>query len=63
MKYTKKLIVNSSKFIKKNGILVLEIGFDQTEKVKKILRENGYYIKDVVRDLAKNYRCITSIKK
>ena len=63
LKYTKKLIVNSSKFIKKNGILVLEIGFDQTEKVKKILRENGYYIKDVVRDLAKNYRCITSIKK
>ena len=63
LKYTKKLIVNSSKFIKKNGILVLEISFDQTEKVKKILRENGYYIKDVVRDLAKNYRCITSIKK
>ena len=63
LKYTKKLIVNSSKFIKKNGILVLEISFDQTEKVKKILRENGYYIKDVVRDLAKNYRCIISIKK
>ena len=63
LKYTKKVIVNSSKFIKKNGILVLEISFDQTEKVKKILRENGYYIKDVVRDLAKNYRCIISIKK
>ena len=63
LKYIKKVIVNSSKFIKRNGILVLEIGFDQTKKVKKILRENGYYIKDVVRDLAKNYRCITSIKK
>ena len=62
-KYIKKVIVNSSKFIKRNGILVLEIGFDQTKKVKKILRENGYYIKDVVRDLAKNYRCIISIKK
>ena len=63
LKYIKKVIVNSSKFIKRNGILVLEIGFDQTKKVKKILRENGYYIKDVVRDLAKNYRCIISIKK
>ncbi len=61
--YIKKVVFNSSKFLKRNGILVLEIGFDQTEKVKKILRENGYYIKDVFRDLAKNYRCIISIKK
>tara|TARA_B100000886_G_scaffold213950_1_gene148337 strand:+ start:5964 stop:6806 length:843 start_codon:yes stop_codon:yes gene_type:complete len=63
LKYIKKVILNSSNFLKMNGILILEIGFDQTEKVKKILRENGYYIRDVVRDLAKNYRCIISIRK
>ena len=59
----KKVICNSYKFIKKNGILILEIAFDQTDKVKKILRKNGYYIKDVVKDLANNNRCIISIKK
>ncbi len=63
LKYIKKVILNSSNFLKRKGILILEIGFDQTDKVKKILRENGYYIRDVVRDLSKNYRCIISIRK
>ena len=59
----KRVIFNSSKLIKKNGILILEIAFNQKDRVKKILKENGYFIKDVVKDLAKNYRCIISIKK
>ena len=46
-----KVIYNSSKLIKNGGILILEIAFDQTDKVKKILRKNGYYIKDVIKDL------------
>ena len=58
-----KVIYNSSKLIKKNGFLILEIAFNQTDKVKKILRKNGFYIKDVIKDLAKNNRCIVSIKK
>ncbi len=58
-----KVVYNSSKLVKKNGILILEIAFNQAEKVKKILRKNGFYIKDVVKDLAKNKRCIIGIKK
>ena len=58
-----KVIYNSSKLIKKNGFLILEIAFNQTDKVKRILRKNGFYIKDVTKDLAKNNRCIVSIKK
>ena len=58
----KKVINNSSKLIKKNGILILEIAYNQTDNVKKILRKNGYYIKDVAKDLAKNNRCIVSFK-
>tara|TARA_B100000242_G_scaffold5245_1_gene3237 strand:- start:668 stop:1510 length:843 start_codon:yes stop_codon:yes gene_type:complete len=57
-----KVIYNSSKLIKKGGILILEIAFDQTDKVIKILIKNGYYIKDVIKDLAKNNRCIISTK-
>ena len=58
-----KVIYNSSKLIKKNGVLILEIAFNQTNKVKEILRKNGYYIKDIIKDLAKKNRCIVSIKK
>ena len=59
----KQVIYNSSRLIKRNGILILEIAFDQSDKVKKILIRNGYYIKDVVKDLAKNNRCIIGVKK
>ena len=59
----KKVVSNSTKLIKKNGILVLEIGFDQTEKIKEILRKNDFFVKKVFKDLAKNNRCIVSIKK
>ncbi len=58
----KKVINNSAKLIKKNGILVLEIGFDQTEKTRGILRKKGFFVKEVFKDLAKNNRCIVSIK-
>ncbi len=59
----RKVIFKTSKLIKKNGLLILEIGFDQKEKVKKILIDNGFYINKVVKDFAKNDRCIVSTKK
>ena len=58
----RKVINNSTKLIKRKGALVLEIGFDQADKVKEILKKNGFYIKEVLRDLANNNRCIVSIK-
>ena len=58
----RKVIYNSTKLIKEKGILVLEIGFDQADKVKEILKRNGFYIKEVLKDFAYNNRCIVSIK-
>jgi len=58
----RKVIKKSSDLIKKKGFLILEIGFDQKNDVKKILNNKGFYIKKVVRDLANNDRCIISIK-
>ncbi|MDC1112560.1 peptide chain release factor N(5)-glutamine methyltransferase [Candidatus Pelagibacter sp.] len=58
----RKIISKSSELIKQNGKLVLEIAFDQKEKVKKILRNKGFYINKVLKDLAKNDRCIISTK-
>lgn len=58
----RKVINKSSELVKKNGKLILEIGFNQKNNVKKLLIKKGFYINKVLRDLAKNYRCIISTK-
>ena len=58
----RKVINKSSELIKKSGHFIIEIGFDQKNKVKKILRDKGFYIKKTVKDLSNHDRCIVSIK-
>ena len=58
----RKVIKKSSELIKRSGHFIIEIGFDQKNKVKKILRDNGFYIKKTVKDLSNHDRCIVSIK-
>ena len=58
----RKVVFKSSELIKKNGKLILEFAFDQKKEVKKILIKNGFYINKVLKDLAKNDRCIISTK-
>ena len=58
----RKVINKSSELIKKDGKFILEIGFDQKNKVKKLLKNKGFYINKVLKDLAKNDRCIVSTK-
>ena len=57
-----KVIDKSAKLIKTKGCLILEIGIDQKNKVKRILQKKGFYIKKVVKDLSNHDRCIVSIK-
>ena len=59
----RKVILNSSKLIKRNGKLVLEIAFDQAESVKSILKQNEFYINEIIKDLSKKNRCIISTRK
>ena len=59
----RKVVKKSSELIKTHGKLILEIGYDQKESVKKILNDNNFYINKVAKDLAKNDRCIVSTKK
>jgi len=59
----KKVINKSAKLIKKNGKLILEIAFNQKEKVRQLLINNGFYVNMVIKDLAENDRCIVSTKK
>ena len=58
----RKVVKKSSELIKKNGKLILEIGFDQKNKVLKLLKKEGFYINNTYQDLAKNDRCIVSTK-
>jgi len=58
----RKVIKKSSDLIKKNGKLILEIGFDQKYKVFNLLKNEGFYINNIYKDLAMNDRCIVSTK-
>jgi len=58
----RKIIKKSSELIKNHGKLILEIAFDQKRDVAKILKDNGFYINKILRDLANNDRCIISTK-
>ena len=58
----RKVISKASILIKKNGKFILEIGFNQKDKVKKMLRENNFYVNKTIKDYGKNDRCIISTK-
>jgi len=58
----KKVIKSSARLIKKNGKFILEIGFDQKNKVINLLKKEGFYINSTQKDLASNDRCIVSTK-
>ena len=57
-----KVIKKTSVLIKKNGIFILEIGYDQKNKATQMLKNKGFYIKKVLKDYGKNDRCIISTK-
>ena len=58
----RKVINKSSELIKKKGKLILEIGFDQKNKVINLLKKKGFYINNTYKDLADNDRCIVCTK-
>ena len=58
----RKVIKKSSELIKTNGKFILEIGFDQKNKVINLLKKEGFYINSTLKDFANNDRCIVSTK-
>ena len=58
----RKIIKKSSELIKFGGKLILEIAYNQKQEVKQLLKRNGFYINSVIKDFAKNDRCIISTK-
>ena len=58
----RKIINKSSELIKINGKLILEIAYDQKFNVQRLLKDRGFYVNKVFKDLANNDRCIVSTK-
>ena len=58
----RKVIKKASELIKKNGKFILEIGFDQRNKVVNLLKRKGFYINRIKKDFANNDRCIVCTK-
>ena len=58
----KKVINRASYLIKKNGKFILEIGFNQKNRVIEILKKEGFYINKAIKDYGNNDRCIISTK-
>ena len=58
----RKVINKASILIKKNGKFILEIGFNQKNKVIKMLKKEGFYVNKAIKDYGNNDRCIISTK-
>ena len=54
----KKIIYKSKYILKIKGLLALEIGNEQIKKVSKILIDNNFRIKHVIKDYKNNVRCV-----
>ena len=54
----KKVIYKSKEILKINGMLAIEIGDKQIKKVSKILIDNKFRIKCVIKDYENNIRCV-----
>jgi len=57
------VINKASILLKKKGKLILEIAYNQKNKVIKLLKNKGFYINIISKDYAHNDRCIISTKK
>ena len=54
----RKVIYKSKDILKIKGLLALEIGNEQIKKVSKILIDNNFRIKQVIKDYKDNVRCV-----
>ena len=49
--FYRKIVSEGKAFLKENGWMLFEIGYDQGEAVKSLMRENGFFDVQIVKDL------------
>ena len=62
LKIIEKIIIKSKIILKKNGMLMMEIGLGQQYKVIKLLKNNGFYVSKIIKDYQKIKRCLIAKK-
>lgn len=60
--FYRRITLESLKILRRGGVLAYEIGYDQSEEVESLLRENGYSNVRTTKDLAGNDRVVIGIK-
>ncbi|MBR2970563.1 MAG: peptide chain release factor N(5)-glutamine methyltransferase [Clostridia bacterium] len=60
--FYKKIVSNAKSYLRSNGKLIMEIGYDQAESVKQLMRTFGFVGLRVVKDLDGNDRVIIGQK-
>ena len=63
LKFYKKIAKEGRQYLRSNGIIFFEIGYDQGQTVPAILEENGYKDIKVYKDLSGNDRVVTAGKE
>lgn len=63
LKFYKKIAVEGRQYLRSDGIIFFEIGYDQGRTVPAILEENGYKDIKVYKDLSGNDRVVTAGKE
>lgn len=58
LKFYEKIIPEARQHLENGGVLLLEIGYDQGECVKKMLEDNDYYKVKIIKDLDQNDRVV-----
>lgn len=50
--FYRRIIEESVKHLKEDGLLIFEIGYDQGEEVKKVMESNGFQKTEIIKDLS-----------
>ena len=58
--FYRRIIHDAKEFLEKNGILMLEIGYDQGMEVTEICRMEGYSDVKIIKDFAGLERVVTA---
>lgn len=58
IEFYERIIPQAKEYLENDGVLILEIGYDQGECVKKMLEDNNYYRVKIIKDLDQNDRVV-----
>ena len=58
LEFYRRITTEATVYLKQNGLLAYEIGYNQAESVSKIMHENGFYNVECIKDLGNKDRVV-----